>query len=294
MKPWHLLMLLAFNVVWGGTFVVYKQVGPYLDYQGIVTVRFSIAALGALLLWPLLPGRAPRGWDFVKAAVMGVLVFVIGHRLQVYGNALGTAGNSAVLMAAEPPMASVAAALFLREHVPARRWLGFALAAFGVLLLNSVWRADFQWASLTASAFLLLSFLGENAYAIIGKPLIQRAGVGKVLGVALIAALAVNLALASQPTLDAVRALPASAWFLLAIMGLVATLGGYAAWFLVIREADVSLVSLTIFVQPIVGVPLAAWWLGEPLHWGQLWGTLAIVAGVIVGLELRTKPVIPK
>jgi len=82
--------------------------------------------------------------------------------------------------------------------------------------------------------------------------------VWRLFGVALLAALAVNLGLASQPSLDAVRALPASAWFLLAIMGLVATLGGYAAWFIVIRESDVSFVSLTIFVQPIVGVPLAA------------------------------------
>lgn len=289
MKPLHLLLLILFNVAWGGTFAIYKQVEPYLDYQGIVTLRFGIAAVGALVLWPMLPGLAPRGLDLLKAAAMGVIVFVIGHRLQVYGSSLGTAANSAVLMAAEPPMASVAAALFLREHVPARRWLGFALASLGVLLLNGVWRPDFHWASLAASSFILLSFLGENAYSIIGKPLIERASIWKVLAVALLAGLAANIALAGGPTWKAAGVLPAKAWWLLAFMGLVATLGGYAAWFFVIKESDISLAALTIFVQPIVGVPLAALWLGEQLHWGQFWGLLAIVVGLVVGMELKAR-----
>lgn len=289
MKPSHLLLLLAFNIVWGGIFAIYKQLEPHLEYQQIVTLRFGIAAVGAVALWPLLPGAAPRGWDFVRAVVMGLCVFVVGNRLQVYGNSIGSAGNSAVLMAAEPPMASVAAALFLREHVPARRWLGFALAAFGVLLLNGVWRTDFQWAGLAASVFILLSFLGDTVWSIIGKGVMQRASAFKVVTVALLAGLIVNLLLSGGPTWNAAGALPANAWWLLTFTGLVATLAGYVVWLVVIREADVSLVALTIFVQPIVGIPLAALWVGEPLHWGQLWGALAIVGGLVVGLELRRK-----
>jgi drug/metabolite transporter (DMT)-like permease len=33
-----------------------------------------------------------------------------------------------------------------------------------------------------------------------------------------------------------------------------------------------------------------AWlWLGEKLHWGQLWGSLAIVAGLVLGLSRQIK-----
>jgi drug/metabolite transporter (DMT)-like permease len=59
---------------------------------------------------------------------------------------------------------------------------------------------------------------------------------------------------------------------------------GYALWFVVIREAEVNLAALTIFVQPVVGVAVASIWLNESLRWGQLWGSLVIVAGLIVGL----------
>ena len=72
---------------------IYKALAPYLDYGGIVTLRFGLAAVGLLVLWPLLPGRAPRGWDLVRTASMGLVVFMLGHRLQVYGNQLGTAGT---------------------------------------------------------------------------------------------------------------------------------------------------------------------------------------------------------
>jgi drug/metabolite transporter (DMT)-like permease len=39
-----------------------------------------------------------------------------------------------------------------------------------------------------------------------------------------------------------------------------------------------------VFIQPIVGVAVAVAWLNESLHWGQLWGSLVILAGLIVGL----------
>jgi hypothetical protein len=32
-------------------------------------------------------------------------------------------------------------------------------------------------------------------------------------------------------------------------------------------------------------VALAKLWLGETLHWGQLWGSVAIVVGLVIGLS---------
>lgn len=288
MKPHYLALMIGFNLLWGASFVIYKTVAPYLDSTQIVTLRFGIAAIGALAVWPLLPGRAPRGWDLVKSMLLGVAVFVAGHRMQVLGNQLGTAGNSAVLMAFEPVLTSVAAAFFLREHIAARRWVGFALAVLGVLLLNRVGSADFQWGSLTGSALVIASFLAEAAYSIVGKPIIARANLMKVLAVALMSGTAVNLALNGPATFAAARALPISGWVSLTALGVIGTTAGYGVWFLVIRETDVNLVAMTVFIQPLAGVPLAAMWLGEPLHAGQLWGGLAILTGLVVGLWTRT------
>src|SRR6266404_4888860 len=106
-----------------------------LPTGGIVTLRFGLAVPFLLIAWPWLSGPAPRGKDLLKTCVLGVVVFAVGQRLQVYGNQLGSAGNSAVLMAVEPLLTSVAAALFLREHIGPRRIIGFGLGIVGVLLL---------------------------------------------------------------------------------------------------------------------------------------------------------------
>src|SRR5262249_17961180 len=164
----------------------------------------------------------------------------VGQRLQVYGNQLGSAGNSAVLMAVEPLLTSVAAALFLREHIGPRRVAGFCLGIFGVLLLNRVCRPDFQWTGVTASLFFISSFVCEAAYSVFGKPIIQRADPVKMLTISLIVGTATNLLIDGRETFAAARGLPGNAWVLLLVMASVCTAFGYSFWFIVIRECPVN------------------------------------------------------
>ncbi len=284
MKPRHLIVLVVFNVLWAGTLSAYKTLEPYLSYRAIVTLRFGTAALGLLLVWPWLPGKAPHGRDLAKTLLMGIIVFVVGHRLQVLGNSLGSAGNSSVLMGTEPLITSVAAAIFLREQVVTRRWIGFGLGMFGVALLNGIGRPGFQWTGLGVSLIFVSSFLCEAAYSIIGKPLIDRAGLIKVVALSLTSGTVANLLLDGSATLVAARQLPAAAWMTFMYLGIVCTSVGYTVWYLVIRKTDVNLAALTIFVQPMAGVAIAALVLKERLPWGQLWGSAAIVTGLLMGL----------
>jgi drug/metabolite transporter (DMT)-like permease len=122
-----------------------------------------------------------------------------------------------------------------------------------------------------------------------GKPLIERAGLMKILALALMAGTAGNLLIDGPQTLRAAASLPLESWMLVLYLSTICTAIGYAAWFMVIRETDVNVTALTIFTQPLAGVAIAALWLHEPLHWGQLWGGLAIVTGLVVGLSRQVK-----
>src|SRR5437016_5768051 len=113
------------NLIWAGVYSAYKIIEPNMPSGGIVTLRYGIAAACLLAAWPWLPGPAPRGRDLLTTILLGVMAFAAGQRMQVYGNAIGSAGNSAVLMALEPLVASVAAAIILKEHVGPRRAVGF-------------------------------------------------------------------------------------------------------------------------------------------------------------------------
>ena len=290
MRPSYLILLIGMNFLWAASLSIYKALGNYLEPGGIVTLRFGLAAVFMAALWPWLPGSVPRGWDLLKTAIIGLTVFMLGHRLQVYGTELSTAGNSSVLMAVEPLVTSVAAAVFLREHIGPRRWIGFALGMSGVALLNGFLIGNFQWAGLLASVIFVSSFVCETVFSIMGKPLIERAGMMKVLSLGLIFGTAGNLLIDGGRTFRAARAMPPHMWWLVLYLAIICTALGYAFWFVVIRETDVNVVALTIFAQPLAGVAIAGIWLREPLHWGQFWGSAAIVAGLVIGLSRQVKP----
>lgn len=290
MKLSHLIILLVMNLAWAGVYSAYKIIGHELPTGGIVTLRFGLAGLCMLLAWRWYPGPAPRGRDLVGTCLMGLMVVVLGQRLQVYGNQLGTAGDSAVLMAVEPLITLVAAALFLREHIGPRRLVGFALGMCGVVLLHGVWRKDFQWMGLVPSLIFVSSFVAEAGYSVMGKPIVARASVMKMLTISLLVGTAANLLIDGPATLTAAKTLSAQSWFLLLALAVVCTAIGYSVWFIVIRECPVNVAALTIYAQSVFGVALAALWLGEKLHWGQLLGSLTIVGGLVLGLSRQIKP----
>ncbi len=287
MKVSHLIILLAMNFCWAAVYAIYKLMA--IPTGAVVTLRFGLAGFLLLLAWPLLPGRSPRGRDLWLACVMGVITFTIGQRLQVYGNEIGTAGNSAVLMAMEPLVTSVAAALFLREHIGPRRIAGFALGLAGVAMLHGVWRSDFQWVGTVPSVIFISSFACESAYSIIGKPIIARASVTKTLCISLLVGTALNLIIDGSRTLHIARQLPFASWAFLFAMAFICTILGYSLWFIVIRECPVNLAALTIFAQAIFGVLIAAVWIRETPHPGQFLGSLTIAAGLLIGLSRQVR-----
>jgi drug/metabolite transporter (DMT)-like permease len=284
MKPAHLAVLVVMNLFWAGTYSAFKLLGDALTAGEIVTLRYTLAALALGVLWPMLPGRIPQGADLLKTALMGVAVFAIGPRLQVLGVTLGKAGDSSVLIALEPLVTAVAAACFLREHVPLRRWAGFMMGMAGVLLLNGVWRLDLHWAGLVANLIFVSSFTCEAAFSVIGKPILERAGLLKVVAVVLAWGTLANLVVDGPGTWAKLSALTPVSWLVVAYLVVICTVVGYSVWYVVIRDTDVSLAAMTILIQPVFGVLIAALALAEPLHWGQLWGAAAIAAGLALGL----------
>jgi len=285
MKPLHLFFLIVMNCLWAVSYTVFKALSPYLNAGGVATLRFGLTGLILVLCWPLLPGCVPRGRDLVRTILMGIVVFMFAPRFQVAGVQMGQAADASVLMALDPLTTSLAAAIFLREHIRPRRWIGFVLGLAGALLMAEIWRPEFRLPALTANALIILSFFCEAAYSVICKPILPRAGLFKVLAVALIAGTAANLLVDGSSTIRAARIMPPYGWLLLVYLSLVCTLLGYSLWLVVIRESEVNVAALTIFIQPVVGVMVAVAWLNESLHWGQLWGSLVILAGLVIGLS---------
>jgi drug/metabolite transporter (DMT)-like permease len=292
MRSTYLLVLMAFNVFWGGTYAAFKDLKNWLTPGQVVTLRFGIAAIMLAAAWPFMPGLAPRGRDLLKTIVMGVIVFVCAPRLQVYAAHHGQAGDLSVLVALEPLVVTLGAALILHEHVPARRWLGFAFGMLGAVLLSNIWQSDFRFASLAANLIFIASFFCESAYSVMGKRLIERAGFLKVTTIALLAGVIINLAWDGPSTIAAAKHLPMRGWIEILLLASICTAIGYTVWFAAMKHVPVNVIAMTVFIQPFAGAALAVALLGEKLHIGQLWGGLAILIGLALGLR-RTQNAAP-
>jgi drug/metabolite transporter (DMT)-like permease len=117
----------------------------------------------------------------------------------------------------------------------------------------------------------------------------------KMLAISLAVGTAVNLLIDGGTTFAAVHTLSIQSWLILLGLAIICTAVGYSVWFMIIRECPVNVAALTVFAQSIFGVGLAAFWLREPLRWGQFFGCLSIVGGLVLGLSrqvnLRSRPV---
>jgi drug/metabolite transporter (DMT)-like permease len=137
------------------------------------------------------------------------------------------------------------------------------------------------------------SFVCEATYSVMGKLIIARASVMKMLTLSLAVGTFVNLLIDGRATVSAARALPMQSWLLVLGLATICTAIGYTIWFVIIRECPVNVAALTVFAQSIFGVALAALWLGEKLRSEQFLGCLAIVAGLVLGLSRQIKPPTP-
>jgi len=285
MRNTFILVLIGFNVLWAGTYSVFKDLKETLGPGELVTLRFGVAGILLGLCWPFMKGPAPKGRDLLKTLAMGVVVFVVGPRLQVFSTQMGNAGDMSVLVGLEPLVTTLGAALLLHEQVPVRRWVGFGFGLVGAALLSNVWRPDFHLASLGANLLFVASFFCESTYSVMGKPLIDRYSFLKVITIALMAGMTINLSWNGASTWAAVQHLPMKGWWQIVYLGSLCTAVGYAVWFAAIKVVPVNVVALTLFVQPVAGAAIAALLLGEVMHFGQLWGGIAIALALILGLK---------
>src|SRR5438477_12153005 len=94
MKPAFLILMIGMNLLWAGSYAIFKVLAPYLSSGSIATLRFGLAGLVLLLVWPWLPGKGPRGRDLLRTAVIGLCVFCLAPRLQIVGVHRGRAGDT--------------------------------------------------------------------------------------------------------------------------------------------------------------------------------------------------------
>jgi drug/metabolite transporter (DMT)-like permease len=165
--------LVAVPAIWGGTFVAGKLVVAVLSPMMGSFARYVIACVALLVAAFALEGGLPklsrRQW--IGTFVLGLLG-VFAYNLFFMASLEHLPGSRAALIIALNPVITIAiSALVLKEHLSARRWLGVAVALFGVWIV--VTRGDF--ASIASAGigagelFMFAAVTSWALYTIIGR-----------------------------------------------------------------------------------------------------------------------------
>jgi O-acetylserine/cysteine efflux transporter len=237
----------------------------------------TVAAVLALRGTLRLPHRADL------PALLAVGVFQLGGYFALAHEAVAwvPAGRTAILANTTTMWVVPLSLVFLREHIPPRRWMAAALGLAGVVILMSPWAID--WTShnvLVGHGFLLGAALSWSVAIIVTRAVRPHLSMFELLpwcfavGAVMLAPLLIWHApdgtLGSRP----------GSWAALAYIGLLA--GPFGTWCVVQATATLPTVvsSVGFLMTPAVSLILANLFLAEAFTTDLLLGAALIIGGV--------------
>ncbi|MGE0254685.1 MAG: DMT family transporter [Alphaproteobacteria bacterium] len=280
----------ALACILGGSGVVAMRV--LVAETDPVTVAFLRTGLATLLLGGValvtVRQRIPLR-DVAAMAGLGLFSFGIYQWLVAGALQYGTAARVAIGSTSMPFMALLVAALAGIEKPSPQKVGGLGLAACGVALAMwqdaaagpGAWRGD---------ALVLFASLLGGAAAVFAVPYVRRYPPLVVVAVGTLPAVLMlwGGTLATGAPAFA-PALSTTGWLLVLWLGLGSATGAYFLFHWALRHTTPTLVSISITLNPVTALLLAACLLGEPATAGLVAGLAIVVTGIVVA-NLRRRP----
>lgn len=252
--------------------------GWHIGASDFGTIRLFAGAVMLAALCLVLRRGLRLGGPARIVGVLALLVYIYGFSL-AYG-ALD-AGLGALILFGTVQITMFAGGLLGREAMPARRWLGAALALSGLVWL--LWPTGPVQVSVRHGLFMAAAGVGWGIYSLAGRKaddalqataanFILASPVGVVIGLAL--------------PVDAVEmALPGVA---LAILSGAVTSGmGYALWYSVLPRLDASVAAVAQLTVPVIAILGGMLFLGEVLEAKTVLASALVLGGVAVSVLRR-------
>jgi len=293
-------LLVGVNLLWAGSSLAAKIALHSIPPMTLAFVRFALAALlmyGLALALKIDLRVARRDWGMFWA--MGILGLALTYLLQYLGLRLTTVSNAALLHATETVFLSLLAFLFLREAMPKAKVAGIVVGLAGVyLIIANGWHLPALSGLTQGNLLIALALAFEAASSIVGKGLVARYPIHSVVTYQMLSG-AIALAPFSAYELTrmashghALTLPPAPALWSLAYLILPCTVFGYMVWFTVLDKREAGEMSVFLFIQPVAGAFLGAYFLGDKITAFTVAGAALVL--LAVGLvNRRPSPPLP-
>lgn len=293
------VLLIGINLLWAGSSLAAKIALQTLPPMTLAFTRFSAAALlmYGVAVFRKVDLRVARS-DWGAFWSMGVLGLAMTYLLAYQGLRLTTASNFALLHATGTVFLSVLAFIFLGESLPRTKILGIGLGLVGVYLIisNGLIIQPFSHCA-QGNLLIALALAFESSSSIVGKKLVARY---PPLSVVTYQMLSGAVVLAPFSAYEMTRQIasgqplvlpPAGALWSLLYLIVPCTVLGYWIWFSVLDKCDASTMSVFLFIQPVAGAALGAYFLGDKITPYTVAGAFLVL--MAVGFVNRRSPQAP-
>ena len=281
MSPRDLLLATCVPLTWGLGFTLSKAALAEFPPLFLMSMRFFVAVL--LLLW-FVP--IPRGClkDLFWIALVGS---TIQYGLTFTGLSMIDASLAVIVIHLEVPFGVLLAAIVLREHPGAQRWIGMLVAFVGIGLIAGQ-------PELRGQLFaVLLTASGALTWAI-GQIMFKKIS-GRISGLTAVAWIGVFAApqmllgslFIESDHINAVLHASWIGWGSVLYLGVIMTALGYGIWYSVLARNPVSQVMPVLLLLPIFTIVSAAILLGERPSLTVLSGGVVVLVGVALIIFTR-------
>ncbi|MFK5926658.1 MAG: DMT family transporter [Desulfuromusa sp.] len=279
------LKLLLMALFWGGTFIAGRLLAGEVEPFAAAFLRFTIASIVLLIITLRTHKKLPRiqrgqWFPLLLLGLSGVFAYNVFF---FRGLQLIEAGRAAVIIANNPIVIAIFAALFFGEKLNLLKIIGIILSVGGAivvithghpttLLHSGVGKGDLYIFGCVI-CWVIYSLVGRAAMHNL-SPLIA------VTYSALIGALLLLPAACLEGMLNQIADYSLTAWLSLFYLGLCGTVLGFVWYYQGIQRIGSTRAGQFINFVPISAILLSAWLLDEPLTASLLSGVFLVSSGV--------------
>jgi drug/metabolite transporter (DMT)-like permease len=271
------IVMVLLVLLWGYAWVLAKMALAYCGPVHLATIRTAIgtAALVPVLLWL----RRPLAPQHVGAALgVGLVQTALFLLFNNWSLSLGDPGKTSVLVFTMPFWVLVLAWPLLGERIAPAGWIAVGLATVGLVLVLELWTRK------SALLPMLLAIAAGVCWAlgvVISKRLKNRHPVDVFnftfwqMALGLIPMIAVAALVPERPTDWTPEFIT-----LALLLGVLATAGGWGAWFYVLQRLPAGTTSMSSLGIPVVALIASAIQMGER-HSAPEWAGMALITAAL-------------
>lgn len=281
------LMILAAVTIWGGSFASTKYALIQAEAMVIICLRFAV---GVLVLFAGLvyekSFRLPTSKEAILFFFIGFQGIFFHQAIQSYALKTAGAANSNWMMIATPAVVAILGRLFLGEKISTRGIFGMTLAASGVALVvarGTLSAAGPENFGSVGDLIMLFSVLNWAVFLIITRKTLKTDlsptfVIFWELFFALISSVFFACLIGSD--FSVISDFTSGMWLALIFLGAFSSAMAYLFWFKALAIFTVARVAVFQFFQPIAGIIISYFLIGERFTLWLVVGGAMILYGV--------------